>query len=588
MATNQKIPFNKIIIFIFGLIGLTRSMPPPNPIQCNQIGCTLRNSYGVWGDRKDCHVSAAVYPATEDDLRSAVADANKNHFRVKVVSRFSHTIPKFACPTSPIGRNGSTILISTERYNTSIDVDVANRAVTADAGVGLRALIDRVEEEGLSLAAAPYWEGVSVGGVISTAAHGSSWWGKGGAVHDHVIGVRLIVAGKESEGFAKVLDLKSGDALFNAARVSLGMLGVISKVTFSLEPGFKRSITFNFTNDDGIEDEFMDHARKHEFGDIQWYPSKHTAVYRYDDRLPLNTSGDGVNDFLGFQSNFAIIAKSVRASEKAAESTRNVFAKCAMASSFLAYKKLTANGLKNNKLIFTGYPVIGHQGKMQTSGSCLYSPETNKDTTCPWDPRINGLFFFESTAIFPSTKFPDFIRDVKKLRDIIKPENLCGVDVYNGFLIRFVKKSEAFLGQSEDSVVVDFNYYRARESLTPRLNQDVWEEIEQMAFFKYGAKPHWGKNRKVAFLGVGKKYVDFGKFVGAKSVLDPESVFSSEWSDEILFGRKGGVKEDGCGLEGECVCSEDRHCSPGNGYFCREGRVYGEARVCRYSSSSLS
>ncbi|KAL0372133.1 UNVERIFIED_CONTAM: L-gulonolactone oxidase 3 [Sesamum calycinum] len=350
-----------------------------------------------------------------------------------------------------------------------------------------------------------------------------------------------------------------------------------------VEGGFKRSITLNFTNDRGIEDEFMEHGKKYEFGDIQWYPSRHTAVYRYDDRLPINTSGDGVYDFVGFQSNFAIIAKSVRASEKSAEAARNADAKCLLASSFLAYKKLTANGLKNN-LIFTGYPVIGHQAKMQTSGSCLYSPETAKDTVCPWDPRIKGLFFYETTAIFSATSFADFVRDIKKLRDI-NPNSFCGVDIYNGFLIRFVPKSEAYLGQPEDSVVVDFNYYRADKGWTPRLNQDIWEEAEQMAFFKYGARPHWGKNRNVAFVGVEKKYPSFGRFVEAKRRVDPGNVLGSEWTDEIVFGR-GVVDEDGCALEGRCVCSEDRHCSPGNGYYCRRGLVYVEARVCRYLSNS--
>lgn len=104
-------------------------------------------------------------------------------------------------------------------------------AVTADSGVGLRALIDAVEAEGLSLVAAPYWEGVSVGGLISTGAHGSSWWGKGGAVHDHVIGISLVVPASGSQGYAKILRLGEKDPSFDAARVSLGLLGVISKVS---------------------------------------------------------------------------------------------------------------------------------------------------------------------------------------------------------------------------------------------------------------------------------------------------------------------------------------------------------------------
>lgn len=86
------------------------------------------------------------------------------------------------------------------------------------------------------------------------------------------------------------------------------------KVTLSLEREFKRSVTFNFTKDDGIEAEFMEHGKKYEFGDIQWYPSRHTAVYRYDDRVSMDISGDGLNDFIGFQSNSAIVAGTVRTS----------------------------------------------------------------------------------------------------------------------------------------------------------------------------------------------------------------------------------------------------------------------------------
>ena len=262
---------------------------------------------------------------------------------------------------------------------------------------------------------------------------------------------------------------------------------------------------------------------------------------------------------------------------------------CTTAALEVASKRIAAFGLKNKWEIFLGYPVVGHQGKMQTSGSCAHSSPSDFINACAWDPRFRGLFFFESTAIFSASKFRDFIVDVKKLRDL-RINDFCGVDTYNGFLIRFVRASKAYLGQPEDSVVVDFNYFRADEPTTPRLNQDVWEEVEQMAFFKFGARPHWAKNRKVAFLGVQKKYPKFGEFMAVKRKLDPEEIFSSEWSDEILFGVDVEVRrsEDGCAMEGLCVCSEDRHCNPSNGYLCKAGHVYKEARVCRFSPLTLN
>ncbi|KAF6154705.1 hypothetical protein GIB67_025932 [Kingdonia uniflora] len=559
---------------------LTLAKPPPPPVNCDKTGCDLYNSYGVWGDRNQCRAPTVTFPKTEEDIRLVVAEANRKKLKVKVVTGFSHTIPKLACPTSS---SENTFFLSTSMYNTNIEVDIGNMTVTVDSGVGLRDLIDKVEEVGLSLVASPYWEGVSVGGLISTGAHGSSWWRKGGSVHDHVVGISLVVPAGESDGYAKILKLDSRNPLFNAARVSLGLLGVITKVTISLEPGFKRSITNVFNNDSHFEDEFMDLAQKHEFADITWYPSKYIAVYRYDDRVPLSVSGDGINDFIGFQANTLLVSASVRATEKALETARNVKGRCTMAASVLAYKKLIGSGLKNN-LIFTGYPVVGRQGKMQTSGSCLHSPAADILSTCAWDPRINGLFFYETTAIFPASKFTNFILDVKKLRDL-KPENFCGVDIYNGFMVRFVKASTAYLSHSEDSVVVDFNYYRADEPSTPRLNQDVWEEVEQMAFFKYGAKPHWAKNRNLAFLGVQKKYTSFTKFLAVRKQLDPQSMFSSDSSDEIFLGKETG-NSDGCALEGQCICSQDRHCNPEKWYFCRSGLVYNDARVCRYSPAT--
>ena len=226
--------------------GSAVGMPPEPPVQCHGgTGCILKNAYGVWGDRKDCRVLAIGYPATEEEMRLAVAEANRKKQKVKVVSGFSHTIPKLACPGTE-HFSGNAVLISTAKLNSTVEIDTAKKVVTADAGVGLRDLINRVEAAGLSLVAAPYWEGVSVGGLISSGAHGSSWWGKGGAVHDHVVGISLVVPAAESEGFAKIIRLEDNDPLLNAAKVSLGMLGAITKVGILMIISIIRLIQLSF------------------------------------------------------------------------------------------------------------------------------------------------------------------------------------------------------------------------------------------------------------------------------------------------------------------------------------------------------
>ncbi|KAK4747037.1 hypothetical protein SAY87_026074 [Trapa incisa] len=538
---------------------LVLAMPPQSPVRCGQAGCKLSNSYGKWGDRKDCVASKVAYPTTEEGLRSAVAEAIRSGLKVKVVSKFSHTIPKLACP----GANTS-ILISTEKYDSVIDIDVPNMSVTVDSGVSLRNLIDKVEEKGLSLVAAPYWEGVSVGGIISTGAHGSSWWGRGGSVHDHVVSLSLVVPASESDGYAKIISLE-GQGMRPGSPLDCS-------VKLSLEKAFKRSITYNFTRDEGLEDTFMDHANKYEFADITWYPSKWTAVYRYDSRVPLDTPGDGLFDFLGFRSNSVFVSTSVRAAVSASVHSHRL----QEADRQRVEERPNLYGLSGDR-------PPGEDADLRVvpvHAALEARPDLRVGST------HDGLSFYETTAIFPARHFGAFIRDVKRLRDL-NPESLCGLDVYNGLLIRFVKGSRAVLGQGEDSVVADFNYYRAGEATNPRLNQDIFEEVEQMAFFRHGARPHWAKIRKVAFIGAAGKYPGMTAFLKARKWLDPKGVFSSEWSDEILFGKEG-EKADGCALEGLCICSEDRHCSPSKWYFCRQGLVYKDAWVCTFERSSMS
>jgi hypothetical protein len=66
------------------------------------------------------------------------------------------------------------------------------------------------------------------------------------------------------------------------------------QVTLALQPLFKRSITFTERDDDDLAEQVTKFGYQHEFADIAWYPGHGRAVYRIDDRLPMNASGEGV------------------------------------------------------------------------------------------------------------------------------------------------------------------------------------------------------------------------------------------------------------------------------------------------------
>ena len=111
--------------------------------------------------------------------------------------------------------------------------------------------------------------------------------------------------------------LNLGDDDLNATKVSLGVLGVVSTVTLQLEPAFKRNLTLKVVQgDEGLEDEALRIAQNVEFGDVTWYPGLRQVVYRYDERVPVDTPGKGRNNFIGFQPQEAFVLACDRAAGK--------------------------------------------------------------------------------------------------------------------------------------------------------------------------------------------------------------------------------------------------------------------------------
>lgn len=155
-------------------------------------------------------------------------------------------------------------------------------------------LLAELAKQGFALAHTPYWSGLSICGLLGTGAHGSSLWQKGGATHEYVTSVRTVVPASVKEGYAKVRTFtEKNPKELAACKVHLGLLGIFSHVTLEIEPLFKRGITFVTQNDDDLERMVKQLSKDSEFPDVAWFPSQRQVRYRYDNRVPIDTPGDG-------------------------------------------------------------------------------------------------------------------------------------------------------------------------------------------------------------------------------------------------------------------------------------------------------
>eukprot|EP01018_Ginkgo_biloba_P015420 Gb_11230 [translate_table: standard] len=591
-----------MLIFAVNTMMIIQACVPPPAVECNvnatSRGCEIFNYQGIWEGQSICKAAKAVFPKTERELVNAVAGAVKKKQKIKVVSSFSHSLSNLVC------MDNEGVIISTRNYDSIIQVDKVAMTITVEGGAMMRDVIDAAAKEGLALPAMIYWDGVSAAGVLGTGAHGSGLIGRGSAVHEYVVGLRMVIPASANHGYAKVITLTPRDQEeFKAARLSLGVLGVISQVTFGLQPMFKRSVTLSLEDDVDLENKIEEFLRNHEFGDVWWYPAHGKVLWGEIDRVPVSDVGNGINKMsqLG-QPTTVEEAEQIGIIIETIDLTQDTEQLCNLTENTMNTRVATGGGFMNDANGFTKYPVIGFNNLMQATGGCqdyshkqepnpkVCTPDTildKNESICSWDRRVGGVKGYDDEIYVPLSRIREAILDVKKIRDL-NPKTLCELEVVEGISMRSIKKSEAYLGHSEDVVTFEFEYLRPKDAKTPRWNSDVYEEIEQMLVEKHGGTLHWGKSGGYLFGKTARRAVNLHKFLQIKKRIDGDGLFSNDWTDGVLGigGKEVEVFRDGCAVEKMCKCREDKHCAPEKGFLCRPGRVWKKARVCRMVHNS--
>jgi L-gulonolactone oxidase len=183
------------------------------------------------------------------------------------------------------------------------------------------------------------------------------------------------------------------------------------QVTLELQPLFKRSVKFVTRDDKDMASKLAVWADLHEFGDVAWLPRQGKAIYREDDRVDVSTPGNGLNEYLGFRAQPTLAPITARATEEHQEKD---VARCLSARVPPTLFELQAYGFTNDGSFFTGWL----QHRIQASGTCINGPEDGLLSSCTWDPRIKGPFFYQSGFSVALSKVPAFVADVQRLRDL--------------------------------------------------------------------------------------------------------------------------------------------------------------------------
>ena len=186
--------------------------PPPTAAP------TAPRTWSNWSGLQRCQPAQWLIPASEDELRRAIRQAPGPLRCVGAGHSFTPLVPT------------QGTLISLDRLSGLIAVDREKRQARVRAGTRIGQLARELDSHGLALLNQPDIDVQTLAGAIATGTHGTGR--QLPALHDQVIALRLLTPGGE------LLDCSAQQQpeLFQAAKVSLGSLGVITEMTLQLRP----------------------------------------------------------------------------------------------------------------------------------------------------------------------------------------------------------------------------------------------------------------------------------------------------------------------------------------------------------------
>ncbi|MFD3374426.1 MULTISPECIES: D-arabinono-1,4-lactone oxidase [unclassified Streptomyces] len=210
-----------------------------------------------WAGNVTARPAREVTPASVEELSAAVRQAAEDGLRVKAVGT-GHSF------TAAAATDG--VLIRPQLLTGIRKVDREAGTVTVEAGTPLKRLNLALAREGLSLTNMGDIMEQTVSGAVSTGTHGT---GRDSAsIAAQITGLELVTA----DGSVLSCSEKENPEVFAAARVGIGALGIITAITFSVEPTFLLTAREEPMSFDEVTRSFDELFAENEHFEFYWFP----------------------------------------------------------------------------------------------------------------------------------------------------------------------------------------------------------------------------------------------------------------------------------------------------------------------------
>jgi FAD-linked oxidoreductase len=423
-----------------------------------------------WAGDQRCRPARVERPGSREELAEAIAAAAAAGQKARVAGS-GHSFTGAALTAGT--------MIRLERLSGVLDADPASGLVKVAGATVLADLNRELAALGLAMENLGDVDRQTIAGAISTGTHGTG--SRLRNISAQVEGIELVLA----DGSVRHLSAATRPELLRAARVGLGALGAIVAVTLRCVPAFTLSRVDSPHPREEVLDSFAERAEAHEHFELFTFPYDDGALVLERNRTeePPRPRGRGaayLNDVVLENWTLAALAQTGKALPRA-------------------------------------IPALSRLAGRLASGS---RTRDRSDRVFVNERRVR---FTEMEYALPREAGPEAVRRVIEwVRSNRYP-------VFFPIEMRVSAADDAFLSPSHarDTAYVALHQYRGMEW------RPYFEAVEAI-MDDYDGRPHWGKRHFQTAATLAPRYPAWEAFQRARDELDPNRVFSNEYTERVL------------------------------------------------------
>ncbi|GAA1079002.1 D-arabinono-1,4-lactone oxidase [Kitasatospora arboriphila] len=432
---------------------------------------TTTGTWSNWAGNQTARPARAVAPGSAEEIAETVRRAAEQGQRVKAVGS-GHSF-------TAIASAGDAVLVRPDALTAVRSLDREAGTVTVESGLPLSRLNRLLAAAGLSLTNMGDIEVQTVAGATSTGTHGTGR--DSGSLAAQIRAVEIVLA----DGSIRTCSPTEDPELFQGARLGLGALGVVSALTFAVEPAFLLTAHEKPMRFDEVLAGFDDLASVNEHFEFYWFPHTDLCTTKRNNRSPGPAAPlPGFRAWLDddFLSN-------------------------------TVWEGVCRVGRRFPAAIPTIAQVAGRAWSERT-----YTDTAYKVFTSPRKVR-----FIEMEYAVPREAATTVLRELKALVERSDWRISFPVEV------RVAPADDLWLSTASgrDSVYIAVHLYRGTA------DSGYFTEVERLMTAHQG-RPHWGKlhTRDAEYLA--GAYPHFGDFTALRDKVDPGRVFANDYLRRVL------------------------------------------------------